>query len=346
MAPSLWDSQSPSARVALDWAPTFPRFGAMPKIPGRGLGGIGNLIPGSHSPIPSSHSPIPTFPAFIPTFLHSQLPFPGPIPSFPAPIPTIPAPIPLFLHSQPTFPHSQLQFPHSLIPSPHSRIPSSHSQLPIPRFLGNAAILGASGSGARSARPRPGPLWIPLETPRSLLEQTSGSTTDPGAKNSSGSLSARSFHPEFLRDLPGSGCSAPDPGFGIIPGGASAAPPGDSRRKSGASRGRSGAPGRIPMGKAALLAEFQWGKRSWQNSRQHSWQNSLLEQQGRAGSGSSGVKIPGSEPGLREGTIPGFQFKFQPPGEGGISWSGNLMERDFHGERISWRGNFVEREFY
>lgn len=269
--------------------------------------------------------------------------------SFLAPIPPFPAPIPPFLHSQVPFPHSQVPSPHSYIPSPHFRIPSSNSHIPsfpahipafpapppIPRFLGNAAILGASGRGARSARPRPGPLWIPLETPRSLLEQTSGSTTDPGAKNSSGSLSARSFHPEFLRDLPGSGCSAPDPGFGIIPGGASAAPPGDSRRKSGASRGRSGAPGRIPMGKAALLAEFQWGKRSWQNSRQHSWQNSRLEQQGRAGSGSSGVKIPGSEPGLREGTIPGFQFKFQPPGEGGISWSGNLMERDFHGEGFS-----------
>lgn len=147
-------------------------------------------------------------------------------------------------------------------------------------------MLPWSGPGASgwSAWPRPRP---PLDPPGNA-EIPPGknpgidlaSTAGPGAKNSRGSLPARGFHPEFLRDLPGSGCSAP--GSGIW----------DHPRPSGARLPRA-----IPAGRAAHpegeAAEFPRGKRrSWHNSWQHSWQNSRLEQQGRDGSGSSGVKNP------------------------------------------------------
>lgn len=145
---------------------------------------------------------------------------------------------------------------------------------------------------------RSGPAWTPLDPPGNAeippginLRVGPDSTTDPAAKNSSGSLPNSSGIYLGAAPLP------PNPGFGIIPGhsrGASAASPGDSRRRS-----------RIPEGEA----EFPRGKRrSWHNSRQHSWQNSQLEQQGRDGSGSSVVQIPGYEPGLREGTIPCYRF--------------------------------------
>lgn len=112
--------------------------------------------------------------------------------------------------------------------------------------------------------------------------------------------------------------------------------------RSQIARGRTGAasPGGSRGGEAAAhpegAAEFPRGKRrSWQNSRQRSWQNSRLEQQGRRGSGSSRVQIPGYDPGCGKGQFPDPSL---------IKLTGEM--REFQGEGISWRRIFMEREFH
>lgn len=222
-------------------------------------------IPNPHSRIPSPHSPIPSLHFQLP-FPHFQLPFPALIPAFPAPVLAFPAPIPI-------------------CPSQVFR-ECCHGAAREPRD-------GALGPG-------PGPLWIPLGTPRSRLEKTPGSIWLPQPGRERRIPEAPSPRAASIPNSSGIYLAAaalpPGPGFGIIPGRAERGFPGRfpqegrriPREKRQNSRGESGAPGTIPGSIPGRIPG--WSSRA----------GMVLA--------AAELKIPGSEPGLREGTILYSQF--------------------------------------